>query len=237
MSKPFRFKQFKIDQDQCAMKVSTDGILLGAWTSVDRQPNSLLDIGAGTGLLSLMLAQRCTAHTINAIEIDAPAHEQCTSNFRQSPWHDRLQSYHMSLETFAAQETDRYDLIVCNPPFYTENYRSKDSQRDTARYQDAMPFNKLLESVASLMSIDGLFSVIIPYSEVDHFLTLAHKVLLYANRITHAKGTPTSDIKRSLIEFTFIKGKTTITELTIETTRHNYTAEYTQLTKGYYLKM
>lgn len=237
MNKPFQFKEFQVNQDQCAMKIGTDGVLLGAWTSIDTNPFSILDIGAGTGILSLMLAQRSPAEVIEALEIDDSAYEQCVDNFEQSSWNDRLFCYHASLEEFAEEIEDQYDLIICNPPFYSETYKTENSQRDLARFQDAMPFEHLLESVVALLSENGLFSVVIPFSEEDKFIDLASKSSLFPMRITHVKGTPSSETKRSLIEFSFSKTNLITSELIIETARHNYTEDYISLTKDFYLKM
>jgi tRNA1Val (adenine37-N6)-methyltransferase len=237
MDKPFKFKQFSVNQDQCAMKIGTDGVLLGAWTSIKHDPFSILDIGAGTGVLSLMLAQRSPAETIEALEIDDQAYEQCVDNFEQSPWNDRLFCYHASLEEFTEEIDDTYDLIICNPPFYNDTYKTDNSQRDLARFQDAMPFEHLLESVASLLSNNGIFSVVIPFSEENSFIQLASRLRLFPKRITHVKGTPSSDIKRSLIEFSFSKTNIIFSELVIETARHIHTEDYINLTKDFYLKM
>ncbi|WP_040280399.1 tRNA1(Val) (adenine(37)-N6)-methyltransferase [Psychroserpens damuponensis] len=237
MNKPFRFKQFSVHQDQCAMKIGTDGVLLGAWAPIDHRPFSILDIGAGTGILSLMLAQRCDAQVIEALEIDDKAYEQCVENFEQSPWNDRLFCYHASLEEFALEIEDKYDLIICNPPFYSEDYKTDNSQRDLARFQDAMPFNHLLDSVATLLSKAGLFSVVIPFSEAENFIALASQVGLFPKKKTHIKGALTSKVKRSLITFSFREQDVDISELIIETSRHNYTEDYINLTKDFYLKM
>ncbi|WP_425076719.1 tRNA1(Val) (adenine(37)-N6)-methyltransferase [Psychroserpens sp. S379A] len=237
MNKPFQFKQFTVNQDQCAMKIGTDGVLLGAWTSVESRPFSILDIGAGTGILALMLAQRSQAQVIEALEIDDMTYEQCVDNFEQSPWNDRLFCYHASLEEFADEIEDSYDLIICNPPFFSEDYKTDNKQRDLARFQDAMPFKHLLEGVAFLLSENGLFSVIIPFSEEEHFKHLASQVQLFPKRITRVKGNPTSETKRSLLEFSFFKTETETTEITIETSRHQYTQDYINLTKDFYLKM
>lgn len=237
MTKPFHFKQFTVNQDQCAMKIGTDGVLLGAWTSLEPNPFSILDIGAGTGVLSLMLAQRSQAEVIEALEIDDQAYEQCVDNFEQSPWNDRLFCYHASLEEFAQEIDDTYDLIICNPPFYSDTHKTQNSQRDLARFQDAMPFGHLLESVTGLLSKNGVFSVVLPYSEENNFIRLASKLSLFPKRITHIKGTPSSDIKRSLIEFSFSNTEIITSELIIETDRHVYTKDYIDLTKDFYLKM
>ena len=220
------------------MKIGTDGVLLGAWTPLKSNPFSILDIGAGTGILALMLAQRSNAQVIDAIEIDDDAYEQCVGNFENSDWGDRLFCYHASLEEFAEEIEDTYDLIVCNPPFYGENYKSDDAQRDLARFQDAMPFNHLIESVSKLLSEDGIFSVIIPFKEEQVFMEFASNFNLFPFQILHVKGTPTSETKRSLIAFSSNRDSTIeTTELIIETSRHRYTDDYINLTKDFYLKM
>lgn len=237
MEKPFQFKQFKVEQDQCAMKIGTDGVLLGAWSPVTQHPFSILDIGAGTGIISLMLAQRCHAEVIDALEIDDSAYEQCVANFENSPWGDRLFCYHASLLEFAEEIDDTYDLIVSNPPFYSENYKTNNDQRDLARFTDALPFEHLVVSVAKLLNENGLFSVIIPFSEETEFINLAKQVGLFPNTILHAKGNPESPIKRSLLTFTFTEKPIEKNQLIIETERHNYTEAYINLTKDFYLKM
>ena len=233
----FKFKQFTISQDKCAMKIGTDGVLLGAWTSIDNNPNSILDIGAGTGVLSLMLAQRSSSEIIDAIEIDDDAYEQCVDNFESSPWSDRLFCYHASLEEFANEEDEKYDLIISNPPFYSDDFKSQNKQRDLARFQEAMRFKHLVESVSKLLSKEGGFSVIIPFKEEKQFIGLASEVKLFPNRILHVKGNSSSEMKRSLIEFSFNKIDIKTSILIIETERHQYAQDYINLTKDFYLKM
>lgn len=237
MKELFSFKAFTIDQNRSAMKVGTDGVLLGAWTSLALHPETILDIGAGTGLIALMLAQRSTAETIDAIEIDENAYEQCVENFEASPWGDRLFCYHAGLDEFEAEWEDTYDLIVCNPPFYTENVSSGNISRDTARQSQFLPFDKLLRGVSVLLSEDGLFTIIIPYHEEERFLTLALSCALKPKRITRVKGNPDTEIKRSLIELSFHDSTLETDALTIEIARHEYTSEYIALTKDFYTKM
>lgn len=236
-SKPFAFKYFKVTQDKCAMKIGTDGVLLGAWSSLEKNPFSILDVGAGTGILSLMLAQRSRAQLIDAIEIDDQAYEQCVENFEQSPWGDRLFCYHASLEEFAEDIEDKYDLIICNPPFYSEDFKTDNKQRDLARFQDAMPFEHLLECVSKLLSEQGTFNVVIPFKEEDNFIKLASQLNLFPNTILQIKGNPNTLIKRSLIEFSFQNTDTKTVGLIIEKERHKYTEDYINLTKDFYLKM
>lgn len=234
----FSFKQFSIQQDRCAMKIGTDGVLLGAWTPIENNPFSILDIGAGTGVIALMLAQRSNAEQIDALEIDEEAYEQSVDNFENSPWSDRLFCFHAGLDEFVEEPEDEYDLIVSNPPFYTDDYKSENEQRDLARFADAMPFEDLIEATALLLSENGVFSVIIPFKEEESFLALAVAYELYPLKITRVKGTPTTEIKRSLLAFS--RNENTIItpgELIIETSRHQYTTEYIELTKDFYLKM
>ncbi|NRT13448.1 tRNA1(Val) (adenine(37)-N6)-methyltransferase [Flavobacterium sp. 14A] len=234
----FTFKKFAVEQDRCAMKIGTDGVLLGAWTPITNNPFSVLDIGAGTGIIALMLAQRTNAEQIDALEIDEQAYEQAVENFENSPWSDRLFCFHAGLDEFIEEPEDEYDLIVSNPPFYSEDYKTDNEQRDLARFQDAMPFEDLIEAADLLLSENGIFAVIIPFKEEEKFLALATEFELYPFKITHVKGTPTTEIKRSLLALS--RNETTdllVDELIIEISRHNYTPEYIALTKDFYLKM
>ena len=237
MSK-FQFKQFSVSQDRCAMKIGTDGVLLGAWCPIENNPYSILDIGAGTGILSLMLAQRSNAEQIDALEIDEDAYEQCVENFENSPWGDRLYCFHAGLDEFVEEPEDEYDLIVSNPPFYSEDYKTENEQRDLARFQDALPFEELVEAAHLLLSENGIFAVIIPFKEEEKFIDLCAEVELFPIKVTRVKGTPTTEIKRSLLAFKRYELSTlTADELVIETARHHYTGEYIALTKAFYLKM
>ncbi|MGY8916014.1 MAG: tRNA1(Val) (adenine(37)-N6)-methyltransferase [Flavobacteriales bacterium] len=237
MGKPFQFKQFSIDQDQCAMKIGTDGVLLGAWSSIDKRPFAILDIGSGTGLIALMLAQRSDAEMIDAIEIDGDAYEQSVENFERSPWADRLYCYHAGLDEFVDELDEKYDLIISNPPFYSEEVPSCNKARDIARQNSALPFDELLDGVSKLLGDEGIFSTIIPFKEEEAFIKMASGFNLFPNRVTRVRGNPTADIKRSLLEFSFSENHMNINELTIEEERHQYTSEYIELTKEFYLKM
>ena len=237
MAKPFQFKQFSVAQDRCEMKVGTDAVLLGAWSALDHMPNTILDIGSGTGILALIMAQRSTAELIDALEIDSDAYEQCVHNFETSDWGDRLFCYHASLDEFVGEIEDTYDLIISNPPFYTDHFKSRNEARNKARFEDALPFEELLTSVSKLLSVTGQLNVIIPFSEEINFISLAKNVDLYPIRILRVRGQEESPVKRSLISFTFQENKIKVSELTIEITRHHYTHDYINLTKDFYLKL
>lgn len=237
MSK-FQFKQFSVEQDRCAMKIGTDGVLLGAWAPLDNNPISILDIGSGTGVIALMLAQRSNAEQIDALEIDEAAYEQSVDNFENSPWGDRLFCFHAGLDEFMEEPEDEYDLIVSNPPFYTDDYKSATEQRDLARFADAMPFEDLIEAADLLLSEDGVLAVIIPHKEEANFLTVAKEFELYPLKITRVQGTPMTEVKRSLLALSRSNKANYPTDLlVIETDRHNYTDEYIALTRDFYLKM
>lgn len=234
----FKFKQFLVNQDQCAMKIGTDGVLLGAWTPIDNQPKTILDIGTGTGIIALMLAQRGNSQQIDALEIDENAYEQAVDNFENSPWSDRLFCFHAGLDEFVEEPEDEYDLIVSNPPFYSEDYRSENVQRDLARFQEAMPFEDLIEAAALLLSENGIFTVIIPFKEEENFLALAKEYELFPIKRTRVKGSHTTPIVRSLLAFKrYELAVLSADELVIEISRHEYTPEYIELTKEFYLKM
>lgn len=238
MSKDFKFKQFTVSQYKCAMKIGTDGVLLGAWTQLGN-PFSVLDIGSGTGIIALQIAQRCNAEIIDALEIDADAFEQAVENFERSDWGDRLFCYHASLQEFADEIEDKYDFIISNPPFYTSTYKTNtiEDKRAVARHSESLPYAVLLESAAKLLSESGSCAFITPFEEEENFLAIASENNLFPNRITRVKGTSKSPIKRSLLQLSFKKSTIEFDELIIEIERHVYTEKYINLVKDFYLKM
>lgn len=240
MLKPFRFKEFIVQQDKTAMKVGTDAVLLGAWCSVDDYPDSILDIGSGTGIISLMLAQRSDAMTIDAVEIDDNAYEQTVENFENSDWGDRLYCYHSRFQDFADElvdEEETYDLIISNPPFYTDAFKTDNESRNKARFTSALSFEALISGVVKILSQKGKFSVVVPFKEEKEFVNIAEKENLILQRVCRVQGNPTSAVKRSLLEFSFIKSIVKQEQLVIEIERHQYTQDYINLTKDFYLKM
>jgi len=240
MSTLFKFKEFSIHQDKTAMKIGTDAVLLGAWVFLENEIDSILDVGSGTGIIALMLAQRSFALTIDAVEIDNDAYEQTVTNFENSNWGDRLYCYHSSFQNFAkeiADEDETYDLIISNPPFYTDEFESENDARNKARFTSSLSFNELLKGVSKILSKKGKFAVIIPFKEEQGFVELAKENNLFLNRVCHVKGNPSSAFKRSLLEFSFEDKKLKKENLTIEIKRHQYTDEYINLTKDFYLKM
>ncbi|TVZ25879.1 tRNA1Val (adenine37-N6)-methyltransferase [Gillisia sp. Hel_I_86] len=239
METPFRFKEFSIAQDKCAMKIGTDGVLLGAWTPISPEVNSILDIGAGTGIIALMLAQRSAAETIDALEIDEDAYEQAVGNFENSPWGDRLFCYHAAFDEFVEEMQDeKYDLIVSNPPFFANTTASENAtSRETARSQASLPFEELLQGVSQLLSENGTFSIIIPKEEESAIVEIASINKLYPNKITEVKGTAASKVKRSLITFQFLQKEIERDLLILEESRHKYTPQYKKMVAPFYLKL
>ena len=235
MANPFfTFKQFTIRHDRCAMKVGTDGVLLGAWTDV-RHSRHLLDIGTGTGLIALMLAQRCPHSSITAIDIDAEAVGQATENIQSSPWADRVEVNLQDICTFTPDQ--HFDTIVSNPPYFIDSLKCPDDQRNTARHTDTLDAERLLKSVDRLLSDDGRFSIILPAEQMDLLIQTACNQGLYPSRKTAVITRPGLPPKRVLMEFQKTKKALQTDERIIELERHVYSEGYIALTKEFYLKM
>lgn len=235
--KPFHFKEFSISQDQCAMKVGTDGVLLGSWLNISADTQSVLDIGTGTGLIALQMAQRSDALTIDALEIEDKAFEQAVDNFESSSWADRLFCYHASIQEFAEEMEEQYDLIVSNPPYFNDTFKDLVQERALARHTHQLSYKELLGAVSKLLLPNGSCAFIIPFREESEFLTIASIKGLYPIRVTRVRGNDQSPIIRSLVQFTKNPEKTMTNELIIETKRHVYTKQYKELVKGFYLNM
>jgi tRNA1Val (adenine37-N6)-methyltransferase len=234
----FSFKQFNVSQDKSAMKIGTDAVLLGAWCPIENRPKTILDIGAGTGILALMLAQRTNAMQIDAIEIDEDAFEECVLNFENSSWSDRLYCFHAGLDEFVDDPEDEYDIIISNPPFYTENFKSGNSSRDLARFEDSLPFEDLIDAANLLLSDDGIFAVVIPYKEEERFMDLCSESSLFPVKVTRVRGAHNTPIVRSLMAFKrYELAVLEADELVVEINRHEYTDDYINLTQDFYLRM
>ena len=236
MSNPyFKFKQFTVWHDKCAMKVGTDGVLLGAWASV-KDANRLLDIGTGTGLVALMLAQRSLPDArITALEIDKDACEQAKENVLRSPWSNRITVWQGDFREIHFEE--KFDVIVSNPPYFVNSLVCPDSQRTMARHTHTLTYEELLKGVSLLLATDGTFTMIMPYEAVDFAKDTGMKYGMYPirqlNVLTKPGGTP----KRALIAFSFHQSPLQTESLLTELSRHQYSDEYISLTKEYYLHM
>ena len=230
----FSFKQFTIYQDKSAFKVGTDGVLLGACADITGV-RSILDIGSGTGLISIMLEQRCGAE-ITAIEPDEASFLQTCENISLCPWPERIKGIHTTLQNFD-QEHIRFDLIVTNPPYFNDSLKNPDPRKSSARHTDSLSSEDILRGASKFLTEEGSLQLILPYAEGNIFIAEANKFGLYCNSILKIRPLPTSEIRRLILTFSRIKKKPVESFLTIEHgSRHEFTEEYINLTKEFYLK-
>ncbi len=216
------------------MKVGTDGVLLGAWADC-ANAKRILDIGTGTGLIALMLAQRCNT-AIEAIEIDEAAACQAIENIQQSPFANRITVSTISFQDFCKKNTSKYDLIVSNPPYFNRSLKPPAENRTAARHTDSLPFDILINGVKTLLARDGHFALILPTTEGEEFIVLAQKADLFCCEKVFVYPREGGTVKRLLLSFSFAKNDCKISNLVIETTgRHIYSDEYKNLTKDFYL--
>jgi tRNA1Val (adenine37-N6)-methyltransferase len=230
----FYFKHFAIKQDKCAMKIGTDGVLLGAW--VDKgSAKRVLDVGTGTGLVALMLAQRTVAF-IDAVDIDTLAFEQSRDNFINSPWKERLTSFNESLQDFAAKNGgEAYDLIVSNPPYFMNSPKPNVDARTTARHMDeTLTPEELINAVVYLLSTTGRFCAILPLREGTLFIEAAEKKKLYCNKIVRVYTKTDKAEKRLLLSFSKKRTDIITESLVIQNASGEYSNEFIALIQDYY---
>jgi len=231
----FAFKQFNVKQDKCAMKVGTDAVLLGAWVEPNSE-NFILDIGTGTGVIALMLAQKTNASIIG-IDLDLTATQQARENVDESKFRDHIKIIHTSLQEYAISTDLKFEMIVSNPPFFQQSLKSIDEKRSNARHADVLPFDDLLNCVIKLLDETGKFCLVLPTLEADKFKNMAHKKGLYLSKLLRVKSRTDKDSdKRHLMQFQFKLNEFSENTLVIENEeRHHYTNDYMELTKDYYL--
>jgi len=227
----FQFKQFTVFHDQCAMKVGTDGVLLGAWTDCSRS-EKILDVGTGSGLIALMLAQRSNA-LIDALDIDENACKQAAYNVEKSIFLDRIRIIQSDFNDFYADY--KYDLIVSNPPYFTNSLPAPDSQRNIARHNHALSFEILLKKSITLLTGKGKIALILPYDAENQIQSLAESNGLFLCRETIVRPKPDANPKRILLEYSKIKTEPETSTLYIEKERHVYSEEFRKLTEEFYL--
>jgi tRNA1Val (adenine37-N6)-methyltransferase len=230
----FRFKQFTVFQERSAFKVGTDGVLLGACADV-KGVNRILDIGTGTGLIALMLAQRCDARIV-AIEPDPESFRQASENVAATSWSGRIDVLNVSLQEYNPGGK-KFGLIVSNPPYFRNSLKNPDTRKSAARHDESLSQNELLASVADLLENEGLLQMIMPYAEGSLLVAEAREYGFFCNSMIKIRPLPGSGIKRLILGFT--RRNLTIQEkfLTIESgNRHEYTEEYINLTKDFYLR-
>lgn len=232
----FKFKKFTVFHDKCAMKVGTDGVLLGAWVDTSNA-QSMLDVGTGTGLIALMLAQRSEDKLIiDAIDIDKNAIIQTKENIENSPF-DKIHCFHCSLQQYASICNKKYDLIVSNPPYFSNSLLSPNQQRTTARHTESLAIEEFFMIIPKLLSQTGRVAIVFPYTEKEKLIRLAEAEKLYLIRTTIVYPTPKSAPKRILMEFSNTEKDPFEDKLIIETERHQYSPEFTALLKDFYLKL
>lgn len=229
----FRFKQFTIHQDKCAMKVGTDAVLLGAWVNANGS-RQILDIGTGTGIIALMIAQKSNA-IIHAVDIDEGAFLQSRENFRISPWLDRLLPFHVPFQEFAQTAQIKYDLVVSNPPYFHHASKPPEELRSQARHHDQLTFEDLIDGTKKILSQDGKLCVILPIREGMEFMDLAMKQGLFCQRMMKVKTKQERPEKRVMMEFTKRFGVMDENSLVIHDAIDQFSNEYRELTGEYYL--
>jgi tRNA1Val (adenine37-N6)-methyltransferase len=232
----FRFKQFTVHQDRCAMKVGTDGILLGAWASAV-EPCCCLDIGTGTGLIALMLAQRFPAAFVDAVECESQAAQLAGENFRNSPWSDRLNLVEGRIQAFAPLKT--YDLIVSNPPWFRRSLISGTAVKTLARHDESLPTHELFQAVHRLLTPSGTFCLIAPADDEEHLMTVAREQGLFPTRtcdVIPRPGRPAGRVLMAFESHAVASGVVRETLIVETDVRHQYTEEFRQLTRDFYLR-
>lgn len=217
------------------MKVGTDGVLLGAWVKIANK-KKIIDIGTGSGLIALMLAQRSEAK-IDAIDIDASACIQAKENITASMFKDRIRAEHLSLQMFAGQSDEKYDLVVSNPPYFKSSLLSPVHERNLARHNDTLSIASLLRDSLKILSTEGCIALILPYDREEELNQQVATLQLFFCRKTYVRPLPEAGYKRILVEISRQELVCQQSELTIERARHQYTDEYMELTKDFYLKM
>lgn len=234
----FRFKQFTIHQEHCAMKVCTDACLFGAWVanSIVTEKllsNYILDIGAGTGLLSLMLAQELNTSNIHAIEIEEAAAKQALDNVSASPWHERIHIFNTSIQAFHSSQ--QYDFIISNPPFFENDLASKNAQRNVALHSHQLGLEELLTAVQKQLTASGHFAVLLPFHRTHAFEALAQKAKFYLHQKALVQQTPAHVPFRSMLLFGREQKTLKKTSIIIKDSDGKYTDAFIALLKPYYL--
>jgi len=237
----FRFKQFIIKQSGAAMKVGVDSVLLGVWAFppplTSYSSPLILDVGTGTGLLALMMAQRFPNAIIDAVEIDNEAHQQAVENATNSPWNNRIRLICDDFFNYAENCFHRYNLIICNPPYFTASLKSPNNKRSIARHNDSLPHSSLLVSASKLLTSDGMFAIVLPTAEAISLINEAKTHGLFLKRMLHVQAFPSKPVHRIMLELSKTEFSPENQKLCIEKAdRSDYTEEYKQLTKDFYLK-
>lgn len=237
MSNPFfRFKQFSIQQDRCSMKVCTDSCILGAWSALRlKESKKILDIGTGTGLLALMLAQKSSA-LIDVIESDRDSAAQARENIAASPWHSRIRLFEQDVRTHTF--LDKYDFIITNPPFYESDLRSPVVGKNKAKHDESLMLDQLLMVIRARLRASGDFSILLPFHRTSYFENLAADSGFFMLEKLTVRHTPAHAPSRSIILFSDEeKSESCSSELVIKNEKGKYSPEFSELMKEYYLRI
>jgi tRNA1Val (adenine37-N6)-methyltransferase len=232
-STSFRFKQFTIDHDRTSMKVGTDGVLLGAWADISGA-STILDIGTGTGVIAIMLAQRSQSNVmVDAVELDEFAFEQAMQNVKRSPWPEKVKVYHTAIQNFHSNK--KYDLIISNPPYFQNSQKPPDPKRSITRHTDTLSFLELITAATRLLSTQGKFNVILPFQEGLRFIDVASKHNLYCTRQWSFRSRKEKPIERWLLEFCDTFQQKNENEIVLYEKGEDWSDEYRRLTGDFYL--
>lgn len=232
----FKFKHFIIDDKNCAMKVGTDGVILAAWASLSYEGKRLLDVGCGSGIVSLIMAQRSQgALHIDAIDIDSGAITDCKKNFNLSPWSKSLNAINGNFVSYSKSCGEKYDMVISNPPFFTEDTLSPDIKRASARNTSSLSFDTLFASVADVTESSAVFAMITPADTYSHIAQTALLNGFYLRRLTWVVTVEGAEPKRVLTEWGREQTHYTIDTLVIADSNGNYTPQYKKLTEDFYL--
>ena len=236
MSNPFfRFKHFTVWHDKCAMKVGTDGVLLGAWANGGER---ILDVGTGSGLIAIMMAQRFANAKVTAIDIDGSACSQAVENVAMSPFHSQIEVKCIALQemTLDADAAQYYDAVVCNPPFFENALKTPDKARTVARHNDQLPFSQLFDSVKKVITVSGTFSLIIPAEYKERIMEEAAIHCFFNTKECAVKTTPKKQIRRFLLEFSLSPANSFAKEVQIlEMEPGRRSTWYHDITQDFYL--
>jgi len=232
-SKAFRFKQFNVAQDKCAMKVNTDGVLLAAWAHVNTA-KTILDIGTGTGVLAMMMKQKNIEATVDAIDIDEDAYQQAKENFAASEWHHQLQAYHCALQKFTISK--KYDVIISNPPYFIDDLKTENHQKNIAKHNVALTYTELLIGIQQLLNENGNTFIAIPSFNYALLMHEAEKRGLFVNKKTDVSSIKGKTAYLTLVQLSWQKNLAHESTLAISESNNTFTNEYIALTKDFYLK-
>ena len=232
-SKTFNFKQFAVEQDKCAMKVNTDGVLLGAWATSTGAIN-ILDIGTGTGVIALMMAQQNEHAIIDAIDIDKDAYLQAKRNFETSNWAERLNAYNISLQNFVPDK--KYDLLISNPPYFINDFKTANKQKNIARHSTELTYQDILNHSNRLLNENGSLYLVIPFFNLLLLQTIAIKFNLFISKVLEVTAQNGKKPYIVLIKLERTENPIKKSELIIQTNTGIFTVDYKQLTGNFYLK-